>query len=170
MKAASGITGISQASHCRLDDGSRVSRHLYQRIAFDHGDAQVLGLQGGRKTQRHRRDLGVMAIGPGDDAERRLEILDRARQRAEHAHGAGGPRPARQIGHVTAPGHAPFGRLQRKDAVVVRGIAHRTADVAADLERRQACRHRDRAATGRAAGRPWASQAFLVVPNSGLSV
>ena len=54
---------------------------------------------------------------------------------------------------MAVAGHAPFGGLQREDAVVVRRIAHRAADVAAELERRQPRRHRDGAAAGRAAGR-----------------
>ncbi len=139
---------------CRcLNNLGGVGRDPDQRVALQHGDAQALCLEVGSRTERHGSRLHLAAVGTGDNAERRLEILHGARQWPEHAHIAHGAGDARQVGHMAMAGHAPFRRLQREDAVVVRGIAHRTTDVAAELQRREACRHSGSAAAGRAAGR-----------------
>ena len=136
-----------------LDDSGGIGRNTDQRIAVENRDAQVLRFEDRRGTERHRCCLGLVAVGAGDDPERRFEISDRACQGPKDTHVADRPRLPRQVGDVPAAGNPPFAGLQGKDAVVMRGIAHRAADVAADFQRRQARRHRNAAAASRATGR-----------------
>ena len=59
---------------------------LTRGLRLEHRDPQIAGLELGRRTDRHGGGFRLVAVGTGDDAQRQLEIVDRARERAERAH------------------------------------------------------------------------------------
>ena len=92
-----------------------------------------------------------MAGRAGEHPERKFEVVDVARQRADDGQIGRGER-ARRRRQVARLRHDAPGRLVPADAAPVRREADRAADVAAELERRHAGRDGGRGAARRAAG------------------
>ena len=95
---------------------------------------------------------GVFGDRACDYPEGRAEIFEAAREWAA-AVDVGFDQASRRPGNVAAAGHHAPGGLQPEDPVVVRGVADRAANVAAQLQRREPGGDRgSRAARGPARG------------------
>ena len=117
----------------------------------------------GRVSQRHGMDEGVDAVGTGDDRQGEDEIIDVAAHRTDR--GPGVERAHSPGDDVSGARHPSGGGLDPADAAEVRGQSDAAAGVAAEVERRAACRDDGCCAAAGATG-----GAFGIERVAGLSV
>ena len=74
--------GRSQRLRPGLDRRNRLRRGRLDPVVGERDDPEPRDRDAGRLTERRRHDVRILPVGPGDDRQQELEILDSPSHRA----------------------------------------------------------------------------------------